>query len=168
MSKFEEAEKLFATIKEYDLSAQSKIKLYLSSLSSCLNSAYSNKNLWESDKRRYEKNIEDCSYSTELKILEALQKDKIIDYNTYSQNAGANIYASIKIADPEKLTFITKWSTQKQDILNYGIFSLNYRNGIAFCDYHPYSFDTSSGYYHLFKSFLLKHRLEFKEGSCND
>jgi len=149
----------------YKNKQDNKFEIYPSEVNNCLDNAYADQTLWEIDSNAYTLAIDNCYKNDELEILELLKANMIIQLEYNSGEDGGSCIAEIKIINKKLFENIYKWVIEKNFIINYGLFSLNKISGDSYFKENYHAFKPGSGYYSLFKSFLLRknHILLFEE-----
>jgi len=154
-------------IKEIDkkLIINPSFDLYLSAVSSCLSDAYADQNLHNQNPKAYQNAIDDCYQNNETIFLDSLTKQNIISCDYTLEDDGTFFIAKIKALNIALVKSIIRWVKQERFIIHFGIFSLNTFTGEAYCLDNKYLFKPGTGYYDLFKEFLVrkKHFVSFEE-----
>ncbi len=141
-----------------------KFEIYPTNVNSCLNSVYSEDSLYL-DSEAIKQNTNRCYEGNELKMLDLLKINEVIELKYDSGEDGGSCIAEIKIINHELFKDISNWVLKNKLIITYGLFSLNTLTGEAYCKDNYHLFKPGSGYYDLLKEFLKKknHFLNFEE-----
>lgn len=158
---------LLIEIIKKDQDLKEKITIFPAKINSCLNSVFSDDSRWNFDNNpnwSFENAISNCFDNFEFEICDQLHKEKIIRFNSDLDESDSCVF-HIEILNLEKFLKITKWLKESRYIINYGFFSLNRLTGEAYFMDNSYKFKPGTGYYNLFKKFLVKsdHQLLFSE-----
>lgn len=101
-------------------------------------------------------NFEELCFSLDdTLLLTELEKLKVLSIKIFTvDDDGGSFIAMVKIINQEYIQQIYEWITDKDLIINYGIFSLHTFTGEAYCLDNKYIFHTGKGLFRVFRSFL--------------
>lgn len=142
------------TLNIYDKAKEENaFKYYPTKVYDCLDKAYSDKNLFDEDKERYEKNIESCYKLVDNKYIVLLINEKILK-GIYNMDESGFFKLEVIKTNIDHFKKLVKWIEEEKYINNYGLFSLNTLTGEAYFNDNKTIFKPATGYYNLFKEFI--------------
>lgn len=105
-----------------------------------------------------------CFNQTDLLLVKNLEKIKAIKIKEISLGDNDRWFVTIKIKNIAIIEKINEWLSHIDNIINYGIFSLDTLTGEVYCRDNMARFHPSKGKFRVFREFINdeNHRLSYK------